>query len=131
MADTVPSPALILQHSLMAHVSAAALGTAATHALFTHIEQGAATCEAIAQRAGLSLREFELLKFFVTHPHRVYDRLQLLDLVWGRDVHVEPRTVDVHVRRLRKHIEKNDAEPELIVTVRGVGYKFDPDALDR
>ena len=80
--------------------------------------------------ASLSLREFELLKFFVTHPYRVYDRLQLLDLVWGQDVHVEPRTVDVHVRRLRRRIERNDAEPELIVTVRGVGYKFNPDALD-
>ena len=80
--------------------------------------------------ATLSLREFELLKFFVRSPHRVYDRLQLLDLVWGRDVHVEPRTVDVHVRRLRKRIERDDANPELILTVRGVGYKFNPDALE-
>ncbi len=79
---------------------------------------------------GLSLREFELLKFFVRNPYRVYDRLQLLDLVWGRDTHVEPRTVDVHIRRLRKHIERDDANPELIVTVRGVGYKFNPDALE-
>ena len=78
----------------------------------------------------LSLREFELLKFFVRHPHRVYDRLQLLDLVWGQDVHVEPRTVDVHVRRLRKTIERDDSSPQLIVTVRGVGYKFNPDALE-
>jgi two-component system, OmpR family, alkaline phosphatase synthesis response regulator PhoP len=77
----------------------------------------------------LSLREFELLKFFVRHPNRVYDRLQLLDLVWGPDTHVEPRTVDVHVRRLRKRIERDDANPELILTVRGVGYKFNPDAL--
>jgi len=77
----------------------------------------------------LSLREFELLKFFVRNPYRVYDRLQLLDLVWGQDVHVEPRTVDVHIRRLRKRIERDDAAPELIVTVRGVGYKFNPDAL--
>jgi phosphate regulon transcriptional regulator PhoB len=77
----------------------------------------------------LSLREFELLKFFVKNPYRVYDRLQLLDLVWGQDVHVEPRTVDVHIRRLRKRIERDDAAPELIVTVRGVGYKFNPDAL--
>src|SRR5207249_1267348 len=77
----------------------------------------------------LSLREFELLKFFVQHPHRVYDRLQLLDLVWGQDVHVEPRTVDVHVRRLRKVIERDDSTPELLLTVRGVGYKFNPDAL--
>jgi phosphate regulon transcriptional regulator PhoB len=82
------------------------------------------------QPANLSLREFELLKFFLQHPYRVYDRLQLLDLVWGQDVHVEPRTVDVHIRRLRKRIERNDASPELIVTVRGVGYKFNPDALD-
>jgi two-component system, OmpR family, response regulator RegX3 len=81
-------------------------------------------------RLGLSLREFELLKFFVRHPNRVYDRLQLLDLVWGPETHVEPRTVDVHVRRLRRRIERDDANPELILTVRGVGYKFNPDALE-
>jgi len=81
-------------------------------------------------RANLSLREFELLKFFAQHPYRVYDRLQLLDLVWGRDTHVEPRTVDVHIRRLRKRVERDDAVPDLIVTVRGVGYKFNPDALE-
>jgi phosphate regulon transcriptional regulator PhoB len=80
-------------------------------------------------RLSLSLREFELLKFFVRNPYKAYDRLQLLDLVWGQEVHVEPRTVDVHVRRLRKQIERNDAVPELILTVRGVGYKFNPDAL--
>jgi len=82
------------------------------------------------ERLGLSLREFELLKFFVRHPNRVYDRLQLLDLVWGPETHVEPRTVDVHVRRLRRRIERDDANPELILTVRGVGYKFNPDALE-
>lgn len=78
----------------------------------------------------LSRREFELLKFFVTSPNRVYGRLELLDLVWGEDTHVEPRTVDVHVRRLRKRIERDDANPELIVTVRGVGYKFNDRALE-
>lgn len=78
----------------------------------------------------LSLREFELLRFFVRSPNRVYDRLQLLDLVWGQDTHVEPRTVDVHIRRLRKHIERDDANPELILTVRGVGYKFNERALE-
>jgi DNA-binding response OmpR family regulator len=67
----------------------------------------------------------------VKNPYKAYDRLQLLDLVWGQEVHVEPRTVDVHVRRLRKQIERNDAVPELILTVRGVGYKFNPDALDQ
>ncbi len=79
----------------------------------------------------LSLREFELLRFFVRHPHRVFSRNQLLDLVWGQDVYVEPRTVDVYIRRLRKRIERDDAHPELILTVRGVGYKFDPDALEK
>jgi phosphate regulon transcriptional regulator PhoB len=79
---------------------------------------------------GLSIRDFELLKFFVRHPHRVYDRVQLLDLVWGPDTCVEPRTVDVHIRRLRKRVERDDTTPELILTVRGVGYKCNLDALD-
>jgi two-component system, OmpR family, alkaline phosphatase synthesis response regulator PhoP len=78
---------------------------------------------------GMTLREFELLRFFVQHPLRVYTREQLLDLVWGRDTFVEPRTVDVHVRRLRRHIERDDANPELILTVRSVGYRFNPETL--
>lgn len=78
----------------------------------------------------LSLREFELLRFFVRSPNRVFDRLQILDLVWGQDTYVEPRTVDVHIRRLRTRIERDDAHPELIVTVRGVGYKFNDRALE-
>ncbi|HSZ24020.1 MAG TPA: response regulator [Candidatus Sulfotelmatobacter sp.] len=81
------------------------------------------------KRRELALREFELLKFFVQHPMRVYTREQLLDMVWGRDTFVEPRTVDVHVRRLRQHIERDDANPELILTVRSVGYRFNPEAL--
>ncbi len=80
-------------------------------------------------RRDLALREFELLRFFVQHPLRVYTREQLLDMVWGRDTFVEPRTVDVHVRRLRQHIERDDANPELILTVRSVGYRFNPEAL--
>ncbi len=83
------------------------------------------------ERLDLSLREFELLRFFVRSPNRVYDRLQILDLVWGDDTHVEPRTVDVHIRRLRKRIERDDANPELILTVRGVGYKFNDRALEQ
>jgi len=77
----------------------------------------------------LSVREFELLKFFVQHPGRVYTREQLLDLVWGRDTFVESRTVDVHIRRLRRQVERDDNNPELILTVRGVGYRFDPEPL--
>ena len=81
------------------------------------------------ERKELALREFELLRFLVQHPMRVYSREQLLDMVWGRDTFVEPRTVDVHIRRLRKHIEREDSNPELILTVRSVGYRFNPDAL--
>ena len=79
----------------------------------------------------LSLREFELLRFFLQNAERAFSRSEILDLVWERDTYVEPRTVDVHIRRLRQQIERDDARPELILTVRGVGYKFKPDALDQ
>ncbi len=82
------------------------------------------------RRHDLALREFELLRFFAEHPMRVYTREQLLNMVWGRDTFVEPRTVDVHVRRLRQHLERDDSKPELIVTIRSVGYRFNPEALD-
>lgn len=67
--------------------------------------------------------EFRMLHFFMTHPERVYSREQLLDNVWGTNVYVEDRTVDVHIRRLRKSIAGQGHE-ELIQTVRGAGYRF-------
>ncbi|PVZ69685.1 phosphate regulon transcriptional regulatory protein PhoB [Pelagibaculum spongiae] len=67
--------------------------------------------------------EFRLLHFFMTHPERVYSRSQLLDYVWGTNVFVEERTVDVHIRRLRKAITGHGHE-RLIQTVRGAGYRF-------
>ncbi|GGI94472.1 DNA-binding response regulator [Shewanella hanedai] len=67
--------------------------------------------------------EFRLLHFFMTHPERVYSREQLLDNVWGTNVYVEDRTVDVHIRRLRKAIEPSNHD-RLIQTVRGAGYRF-------
>jgi two-component system phosphate regulon response regulator PhoB len=67
--------------------------------------------------------EFKLLHFFMTHPERVYSRAQLLDLVWGHNVYIEERTVDVHIRRLRKALEPSGFEA-LVQTVRGVGYRF-------
>ncbi|MBI4490904.1 MAG: response regulator transcription factor [Deltaproteobacteria bacterium] len=79
----------------------------------------------------LTLREFELLRFLVQNPSRVLTRDQLLDRVWGGEVFVDTRTVDVHIRRLRKAIEKNDRKPEWVLTVRGVGYKFDEKALEK
>jgi two-component system phosphate regulon response regulator PhoB len=67
--------------------------------------------------------EFKLLHFFLTHQERVYSRSQLLDLVWGRNVYIEERTVDVHIRRLRKALEPHRME-NMVQTVRGVGYRF-------
>lgn len=67
--------------------------------------------------------EYRLLQFLMTHPDRVYSRTQLLDRVWGANVYVEERTVDVHVRRLRKALTAENAH-EYIQTVRGAGYRF-------
>ncbi len=72
----------------------------------------------------LSSREFTLLQFFISHPGRVYSREQLLDHVWGDEAFVEPRTVDVHISRLRAAIETSKENPRYILTVRGIGYKF-------
>ncbi|WP_416366266.1 phosphate regulon transcriptional regulator PhoB [Nisaea sp.] len=68
--------------------------------------------------------EFRLLRYFLEHPGRVFSREQLLDRVWGPDIYVEPRTVDVHIRRLRKAINI-EAESDLIRTVRSAGYALD------
>ena len=71
----------------------------------------------------LAPTEYRLLHFFMSHPERVFERSHLLDAVWGDEVYVEERTVDVHVRRLRKILEPT-AHHDLIQTVRGVGYRF-------
>jgi phosphate regulon transcriptional regulator PhoB len=70
----------------------------------------------------LSATEFRLLLFLAERPKRIFNREQLLDMVWGNDVYVEPRTVDVHIRRLRAKIENDPNTPEYIKTMRGVGY---------
>ena len=67
--------------------------------------------------------EYRLLHFFMTHPERVYSRSQLLDHVWGGSVYVEERTVDVHIRRLRKTLEPHGLDA-MVQTVRGTGYRF-------
>lgn len=75
------------------------------------------------QIVDFSPTEFRLLQFFATHPGRAFDRNQLLDQVWGAQVYVEDRTVDVHIRRVRKILEKFNCD-NYITTVRGVGYRF-------
>jgi len=74
--------------------------------------------------------EFRLLDYLMQHPGRVFSREQLLDAVWGSDVYVEARTVDVHIGRLRKALNRSDAEADPIRTVRSAGYSLDIDARD-
>jgi two-component system phosphate regulon response regulator PhoB len=74
--------------------------------------------------------EYKLLSFFMSHPERAYTRGQLLDQVWGANVYVEERTVDVHIRRLRKALQQPQGDySELIQTVRGTGYRFSATGL--
>jgi phosphate regulon transcriptional regulator PhoB len=76
----------------------------------------------------LSALEFKLLHFLASRPRQIFSRERLLDEVWGRDCSVTPRTVDVHIRRLREKIEARPEEPEYIGTVRGAGYRMLADA---
>jgi len=78
----------------------------------------------------LSALEFKLLYFLASHPRHVFDRDRLLDEVWGRDRFVTPRTVDVHIRRLREKIEEQPNHPQFLQTVRGSGYRFSPEVLE-
>lgn len=94
------------------------------------VEAGTLRLDAASHRVtanGKELRlgptEYRLLQFLMTHPDRVYSRAQLLDRVWGANVYVEERTVDVHVRRLRK-VLADEAADEYVQTVRGAGYRF-------
>ena len=76
------------------------------------------------RRVELAPTEYRLLRHFLEHPHRVFSREQLLDAAWGRDIFIEPRTVDVHIRRLRKALNDGGA-PDAIRTVRSAGYALE------
>jgi DNA-binding response OmpR family regulator len=76
------------------------------------------------ERVQLTYVEFELLRILASHPGRVYSRRMLLEALWGGADYREPRTIDVHVRHLREKLERDPADPEHILTVRGVGYRF-------
>lgn len=73
----------------------------------------------------IPLKEFELLEYLMSNTGRVLTRAQLIDRVWGSDYYGDTKTLDVHVKRLRAKLEENPAEPVRIVTVRGLGYRFD------
>ncbi len=84
------------------------------------------------QRSGRAVHlgptEYRLLEYFMQHPRRVFTREELLDAVWGKDIHVEPRTVDVHIRRLRKSLN-GEGELDIVRTVRAAGYALDTEAM--
>jgi phosphate regulon transcriptional regulator PhoB len=99
------------------------------------VEIGPFRLDRTARRVYLSTREleltsteFNLLEFFLTHPGRAFSRDQLLESVWGEQRYVTPRTVDVHVRRLREQIEAQPENPQYLTTVRGFGYRFEESA---
>ena len=72
----------------------------------------------------LTLKEYELLEKLVKSPGRVFTRDELLESIWGYDYVGETRTVDVHIRQIRKKVERDDKNPEKVITVRGIGYKY-------
>lgn len=78
------------------------------------------------QSLSLPLKEFELLEMMLRNAGRVLTRSQLIDRVWGTDYVGDTKTLDVHIKRLRSKLEPNPSKPEFIITVRGLGYKFNP-----
>jgi two-component system phosphate regulon response regulator PhoB len=108
----------------------AQLRRTAPHAVETPVEVEGLALDPVTHRVSadgseldLGPTEFRLLHFFMTHPERVHSRERLLDEVWGNNVYVELRTVDVHIRRLRK-VLTSTGHQRLIQTVRGAGYRF-------
>jgi two-component system phosphate regulon response regulator PhoB len=87
------------------------------------LDQAGQRVAAAGRPIALGPTEYRLLAFLMTHPDRVYTRSQLLDRVWGGNVYVEERTVDVHIRRLRRALEPSGYD-RLVQTVRGTGYRF-------
>ena len=108
----------------------ALLRRTAPHAAQAQVEIGGLMLDPVTHRVSahgqhleLGPTEFRLLQFFMTHPERVHSRERLLDSVWGSNVYVEERTVDVHIRRLRKLLTATGHD-RLVQTVRGAGYRF-------
>ncbi len=94
------------------------------------VDSGTQEVTVRGQRVELSALEFKLLYFLASNARRVYSRDRLLDEVWGREHFVTPRTVDVHIRRLREKIESRPDRPRYIQTVRGSGYRFSPEPTE-
>jgi DNA-binding response OmpR family regulator len=91
-----------------------------------HIDPQTRLVEMDGEEKMLTAKEFELLWVLARHPRQVFSRDQLLERVWGLSEYIDPSTVTVHMRRLREKIEPDPSDPKHILTVWGVGYKFEP-----
>jgi two-component system phosphate regulon response regulator PhoB len=117
-----PRELLARVNALLRRVSGTEEGEALTLGLLT-LDRAGHRVSAAGRAVPLGPTEYRLLEFFMLHADRVYSREQLLDRVWGGNVYVEERTIDVHIRRLRKALEDFACSP-YIQTVRGTGYRF-------
>ncbi len=89
------------------------------------IEPASRTVSLKDKNIPLTAKEFDLLYFFASNPRQVFSRAQLLDKVWGDELYTDPSTVTVHIRRLREKLEIDPSKPQYLLTVWGVGYKFE------
>jgi two-component system, OmpR family, response regulator len=112
----------LLRRAAVARPAAGAADVLAAHGL--QLDLGRRTVEVHGRPVQLTYVEFELLRTLVANPGRVYSRRMLLESLWGAAEYREPRTIDVHIRHLREKLEEDPGEPEYILTVRGVGYRF-------
>jgi len=102
-----------------------ALGPAVLEAGPVRMDVERHTVTVAGQEVGLPLKEFDLLEYLLRNVGRVLTRGQLIDRVWGADYVGDTKTLDVHVKRLRSKIERDPSSPQHLVTVRGLGYKYD------
>jgi len=91
-----------------------------------HIDPAGRTVSASGQEVQLTAKEFDMLYLLAQYPKQVFTREQLLERVWGGAEYIDPGTVTVHIRRVREKIETDPSKPQWLVTVWGVGYKFEP-----
>ena len=94
-----------------------------------HIDPSSRTISLKGELITLTAKEFDLLYFFASNPRQVFSRAQLLHKVWGDELYTDPSTVTVHIRRLREKIENDPSNPKFLITVWGVGYKFEGEDL--
>ena len=117
-----PRELLARVNALLRRVGGSDEGEAVKAGVLT-LDRASHRVSAAGKSVPLGPTEYRLLEFFMLHPDRVYSREQLLDRVWGGNVYVEERTIDVHIRRLRKAMEDFDCQ-QYVQTVRGAGYRF-------